>query len=141
MKKIKGFYFEIEDRIYNVPILVVFGDYDYNQKILKSRLGFEDEGQKYSGGEAGIIERQEINNGKITKSLFSATIWIPELTFTIDNYGAIAHEVLHVALHNLKKVGFNLDYENQEPLNYYFEYLYKQIIDKCFKQYKKRKKI
>lgn len=49
------------------------------------------------------------------------------------NMAVAAHEILHVALRVMHNIGFEFSYDNTEPLNYYFEMLYKDFLEKVYR--------
>ncbi len=112
--------------MYNVPLIFIVGDYDYYQKICR-KVGLEKLEQCNYGGESLMIQRDDD---------FLSIVWIPRLTFTTVNYGVIVHELLHVSFRVMEKVGFKLDYNNHEPINYYLEYLLVKSLEKLKRYYK-----
>ncbi len=112
--------------MYNVPLIFIVGEYDYYRKVCH-KIGFDISEQHNYGGESFMIQRDND---------FTNIVWIPRLDFTTINYGAIVHELLHASFRVMEKVGFKLDYNNCEPINYYLEYLLIKALEKLKGFYK-----
>ena len=132
----KNFKVTVRDLIYNFDLTVCVGDYDYYQKYVENNHGIEPEEQTNWGGESQVIISESVNN-KTNNIKVESIIWLPVLNFVTSNYATIAHEILHIAINVFKHVGIKLDYDNQEPLNYYFDYLFESTLKELLKKYKK----
>ena len=55
------------------------------------------------------------------------------------NMGSLAHECLHRAIEVLDYCGVKLDPHNDEPLTYYFSYIFEQCYEVLYSSYKKEK--
>lgn len=93
--------------------------YDVNSAEVNKRfcypsgkpLDFEPNGS--DGSAAPVIDRESKKLGVL--------IWIPDTKVISD--AVIVHEATHAALDILNDIGFNLDYENQEPLAYLIQFI------------------
>jgi len=134
MKAIKektNFHFKVNDPIYNVPLIFIVGDKEYYKKHMKNKLDCDYEESQSMGGETILIVDEKEGSA-------NTIVWIPRLNFSIGNYSTIAHEVLHATFQTLNMIGVKLDYNNQEPINYYFDYLFGECLDKLIKFYRKK---
>jgi len=110
--------------------LVIIGDSDYKDSVLKKQ-GLEKEPQENYGGETCLIEYKEANELHCFNYL-----WLPQFRFTIDEYGALAHEILHCVINVFDKVNISICKSNSEPAAYYLNFLYCEIFSKLTKLYK-----
>jgi hypothetical protein len=125
-KKYHNKSFKIFIDIYNINIILYVGDYDwYQNKIAK--MGVAKEEQVNYGGESFVADFEGIN---------ISVIWMPEITFTCENYSILAHEVLHISFRNMQSIGFKFDYDNTEPINYLFGGIYEKILRRLIKRTK-----
>jgi len=130
MKTKKNFNFAVKDEIYSIPLHIIVGDFAYYKKIVEQKFDCEMNAEQTNhGGETMMLDGE----GGVM-----IVVWFPRLDFTIENYGTIAHELLHAAFQASRLVGIKFDYENQEPIVYYFEYLFKKAIERLFKEYRKK---
>jgi len=129
LKKLHNTIIKLKDEIYFSDIRVIIGEYSYYQKYCKS-LGLEEVKQENYGG-----EMQQLTNTETGDHAF--LVWFPYIDFTSVSYGIITHEFIHVVLRIFETVGIKLDFDNQEPLAYYMEYLITQFLQKALKRHKK----
>lgn len=129
MKTKKNFNFPIEDEMYSIPFHIIVGDKEYYKKIIEKKFDCRMEVSDNQGGETMVLDSKD--GGIII------TIWFPRLDFTISNHGVIAHELLHATFQASRMIGIKFDFENQEPIVYYFEYLFERTTEKLMKVYRK----
>ena len=123
--------YKIVDPIYSTDIVLVIGSREYLKKVSAKKFKLELSTNPTS---AGICFFVEGDNGR-TYNL----IWFAKNDWLIKDYGIIAHECLHAAMRGLESIDFKLDYDNQEPLVYYFEFIYQSVLKKLhFKKGKKK---
>lgn len=130
MKKLHNTIIRLNDEIYYADIRVIIGEYAYYQKYCVS-LGLEEIKQENYGGEMQQLTNTETGD-------YAFLVWFPHIDFTSINYGVITHEFIHLVFRVFQTVGIKLDFENQEPLAYYMEYLITQFLQKAVKRYKKK---
>jgi len=124
--------FIVKDNIYNFDLIIIIGDEEFYHKHLKNKYKLDmGKQQKNKGGESFVMKY----NDKI-----GSVVWMPRLNFTSVNYGILGHELLHIALNVMQKIGFKFNYNNTEPLNYYFEYLMTETLWKLVKHMKPKSK-
>lgn len=115
--------------MYNFDLVLIVGDKQYYENYCKSWLKLKDETKSDNqGGETFLMEKNKIPY---------SVVWLPKIDFTSTNYGVLGHELLHVALNVMKFIGFKFDYDNTEPINYYFEYLYTETLWRLVRHLKK----
>lgn len=132
-KEKTNFYFEVDDPIYNVPLIFIVGSKEYYKNVVVKKLKYEWVNSINCGGESMLVFDEQ-------KGEANTIVWIPRLNFSISNYSTIAHEILHATFHTLKMIGIKLDYENQEPINYYFDFLFDGCLAKLVKIYHNNKR-
>lgn len=117
-RKNKTFY--LDDKIYGSCINVVIGNYRYFNSHMKNKYNVK-------------IEEEIINTQDGTTILLDSRniiIYIKKIDNSIQSYTTISHEVLHATLDTLQQVGIVLDYENQEVITFFHDYLFRQFLEK-----------
>ena len=57
-----------------------------------------------------------------------------KLSLTPTYLSCVSHELNHASMRILEAVGFQLDYNNQEPLCYLQDFLMKKVLEKLWKE-------
>ena len=114
---------------------VPFGDYAECDAWLRKRfhLRGKTDHNINNGGEAFILE----NDSGIE---VCQIIWLAKMDFCCDDYVALAHECLHVAVKILSHRGAEcVNYDRSEPLNYLMDAIYGAFLKQLHREYKKTK--
>jgi hypothetical protein len=127
---IKNTTITIDGGMYLIPIMWVIGDYEYYKKVLKRKCHIEYDEQKFFGGETSLVTDEE--NGEAV-----VVIWIPEISFTVNNYDSIVHELSHAVWNILSCTGVKIGPENNEPFAYLLAYVFSKSLLKFKKLYEK----
>lgn len=114
--------FGLTDNIYGQDITVIIGDDKRFKGWCKKKNVKHDQSNLYA-------ETGEIRGGS---ELFFY-IRIPKFENCSIDMAIAAHEILHATFRVMKSVGFKFKYGNTEPLNYYFEMLYKDFLEKVYR--------
>lgn len=118
----KSSYFYYVD-VYSAPCYLFVGPRDkFYRYIRRLCKGLENtEGLVPSTWAAGAFTFQHKDYG--TKYV----IWMPEFTGSCNEYGSLAHEVLHCAINILDEV--NIDFKKEhESLTYLMESIYRKFV-------------
>lgn len=118
----KSSYFYYVD-VYSAPCYLFVGPRDkFYRYIRRLCKGLENtDGLVPSTWAAGAFTFQHKDYG--TKYV----IWMPEFTGSCDEYGSLAHEVLHCAINILDEV--NIDFKKEhESLTYLMESIYRKFV-------------
>ena len=129
--KIKNVTVEIHNEMYLIDVVWIVGAYEYYQKVSRRKYKVKmDSEQKFFGGECLIVTEEDGSDPFVV-------IWIPEISFTPNNYDAIVHELSHATFHILNIVGIKIDPENQEPFAYLLGYLVRATLERFHNLYRK----
>lgn len=114
--------FALTDKIYGQDITVIIGEEELFERWCKRNNIIYDQSRNYA--ETGEVEIP-------THNIYY--IHLPSFCNIPMNMAVAAHEILHVALRVMHNIGFEFSYDNTEPLNYYFEMLYKDFLEKVYR--------
>lgn len=120
----------IDGGMFLIPIMWIVGDYEYYKKVLKRKYHIECNEQKYFGGETSLVTDEEKGEAVVV-------IWLPEISFTINNYDSIVHELSHAVWNILSCTGVKIGPENNEPFAYLLGDVFSKSLVKFKKLYKK----
>ena len=124
---------EIVSELYGLKTVLIIGSYKSYQDYINKRFGLNDEvEQKYFGGETQTLE---------SSKEYVSVIWLPRFNASVDSYGTLAHECLHVAIRAMDRLGIPIREDNQEPIAYYFEFLFTELLSRLIKNRKKLRKV
>ncbi len=116
--------FELTDNIYCQDITIIIGGEDIFKKWCKKKNVKFEESNLYA--ETGEVSA----DGKLSSFFY---VRIPKFENCSLDMAIAAHEILHATFRVMKAVGFKFKYGNTEPINYYFEMLYKDFLEKIYK--------
>lgn len=117
--------FKIKDPIYGFDLTLLVGDKEWYESYCEKRFA-DAEKSDNQGGESFVSSEAK------------SYIWLPKINFTSANYGALSHELLHITLRVMEKIGFKFSYDNQEPIAYYLEYMMTETLWSLTKYLKKK---
>jgi len=127
----------LKDDIYGYPTLLIIGDFEYYDSVLKKDMGcVGDVEQKYNLGlcSSFVFTPKSNPNAKYYRNI----IWIN--TGVCDDFRSIistlGHEVIHAVFNTFDIIKFTPTAENSEPFNYYFDYIYDQCMTEIMKTFK-----
>ena len=124
---------EIVSELYGLKTVLIVGSYKDYQDYINKRFGLnEDSKQKFYGGETQTLENSKE---------YLSVIWLPRFNSYVDSYGTLAHECLHVAIRAMDRLGIPIKEDNQEPIAYYFEFLFTELLSRLIKNRKKLRKV
>lgn len=114
--------FALADKIYGQDITVIVGEEELFQRwCKKNEIAYDPT--------TGYAEMGEAKDD--THNIYY--IHLPSFENIPMNMAVAGHEILHVAFRVMHNIGFEFSYDNTEPLNYYFEMLYKDFLEKVFR--------
>lgn len=132
---VKNVTVEIHNEMYLIDVVWIVGDYEYYQKVGKKKYKIKMEAnQKNFGGECLIVTEENGSDPFVV-------VWIPEISFTPNNYDCIVHELAHATFHILNIVNIKIGPEEQEPFAYLLGYLVRATLDRFHSLYRKVNKI
>lgn len=132
---VKNVTVEIHNEIYLIDMVWIVGDYDYYQKVAKRKYKVKmNTTQKSFGGECLLVNEENGSDPFIV-------VWLPEISFTTNNYDSIVHELSHAAFHILNIVGIKIGSKNQEPFAYLLGWLVRVTLDRFHNLYRKLNRI
>ena len=111
----------IKDRMYQKRIMLIYGDrYDKVNAYLVKRFGkkverFDEDEQ---GGMLEVMHKR--------RKYF--ILWLERINKSPRDLGYLAHEVLHLTFIISQYLGFKINAESDEPICYYHQYLFENII-------------
>lgn len=111
--KVKSYYIDLYKK--EVSFILGGSEKEAKEYFLKN-YGYDLNSEEFDG-----IAIEFVKNG-----LRKYYVWARFKT----NYPVISHECLHVAMYILEAVGFKLDYDNPEPLNYLHEHIFNLALKK-----------
>lgn len=112
--------------------MLIVGGYKSYQDHINKRFGLDDKSEQMNfGGETQTLENSEE---------YVSVIWMPRFDNSVDSYGTLAHECLHVAIRAMDRLGIPITEDNQEPIAYYFEFLFKELLSELIKKLKSKKR-
>ena len=113
--------FLVKEPMYGVPLRIVVGDYSDCRAYMKRKYNIDEpENPTWWGGFATFLTYEGGGEG---------FIWLPRLEHgNIDDVAILAHEILHICLRILDKVGIVTTMDNQEPICYLQEYFLRMVL-------------
>ena len=122
---------------YNLPvwradICLYIGPWDKFMEHLSSSHKLKDSLAKNPNHGAMSMKLEEHSSGITTDYV----MWIPEFSFKVHEYTALAHETLHIVCYILDDRGVVYEDDAKEVLTYTFDAVYEYMLNKLFKEYK-----
>lgn len=123
---------------YNLPvwradICLYIGPWDKFIEHLKTKHGFKHMLDRNPNHEAISMRLEEVSSG-IT---ICYVMWMPEFSFKVHEYTALAHETLHIVCYILDDRGVAYEDDAKEALTYTFDAVYEYMLNKLLKEYKR----
>jgi len=118
MKKL----YKVNDSMYCIEVLLFIGTYKESEAYLKRGYGIGMGTQEFYSGCSMYL--QDIK----TKLAFNY-IWMPEFTWTINNYVTLSHECLHCAMNTMKLCNIPVAHDNHESLAYLHGFYFGELMN------------
>ena len=118
--------FSIKENIYNIPLEVIIGTWEYQNEYLLKKYGLAEREQINFGAESLILT----NKGNAI-----TVVWLPEFKYeNIDNMVTLIHELDHVGFYILEHI--NIPILDNSP-NHAYIYLKEYFTKKALKKLKR----
>lgn len=120
---------EIVSEQYGLKNVLLIGAYSDYRRYVKKRFDIDDKSEQMNFGG----ETQTLENSKE----YVSVIWLPRYDFSVNSFGTLAHECLHVAIRAMNRLGIPVTEDNQEPIAYYLDFLVVGFLTKLLKNRKR----
>lgn len=117
---------------WNAKTVLFVGDYKNMLEYLRKKFNYsgnDTENKNFAAESFTIVNDDNVKVAYV--------IWLPEFSFTTNEYVSLAHEVLHITTHILDDRNVYYQDSAKEVLNYSFDDFYGQYLKKLHKEYKK----
>jgi hypothetical protein len=129
--------YKLSNDTYDFTTWLFIGKQSDMDEWLQKKFKYTPDGKDTSAYHAGEAFKLTDGDGKI----YGHFIWLPEFTFTCEDYATLSHESLHVAVHALYDRGIEMISENRsETLNYLHHSIYRGFLRQLFTEHKKCQK-